>query len=306
MTFFAQPCMNLKHAAHHSRWMAGVALAALLTACAQVNRAPVEDRTYVPAPVTQTPVARGPLATDAAGALPPASAPYGYYTVQPGDTLIRIGLEHGQSWKDIAAWSNLPDPNVIQAGQVVRVVPPGTLPTDGPAAAAPAATAAVTTAPVASGPTATAPVVVTPLPPVAAPAPSTPAPATAPVAADGSMNFLWPAAGPVVESFNEVNNKGLDIGGKTGDAVLAAADGLVVYAGAGLRGYGNLVILKHNNTYLTAYAHNSKLLVKQDQNVRRGQKIAEMGNTDADRVKLHFEVRRQGKPVDPQRYLPAR
>ena len=106
--------------------------------------------------------------------------------------------------------------------------------------------------------------------------------------------------------FDEARNKGYDIAGKAGDPVLAAADGRVVYAGAGLRGYGNLVILKHNNTFLTAYAHNQTLLVKEDQSVRKGQKIAEMGNTDADRVKLHFEIRRQGKPVDPTRYLPPR
>ena len=98
----------------------------------------------------------------------------------------------------------------------------------------------------------------------------------------------------------------VSLGGKAGDPVVAAADGRVVYAGAGLRGYGNLVILKHNNTYLTAYAHNQTLLVKEDQTVRKGQKIAEMGNSDADRVKLHFEIRRQGKPVDPAKYLPPR
>ena len=106
--------------------------------------------------------------------------------------------------------------------------------------------------------------------------------------------------------FDEVRNKGYDIAGKAGDPVLAAADGRVVYAGAGLRGYGNLIILKHNNTFLTAYAHNQALLVKEDQTVRRGQKIAEMGNTDADSVKLHFEIRKQGKPVDPSQYLPKR
>jgi lipoprotein NlpD len=106
--------------------------------------------------------------------------------------------------------------------------------------------------------------------------------------------------------FDELKNKGVDIAGRAGDPVLAAADGRVVYAGSGLRGYGNLVILKHNNTYLTAYAHNQSLLVKEDQTVKQGQKIAEMGSTDADRVKLHFEIRRQGKPVDPARYLPAR
>jgi lipoprotein NlpD len=110
----------------------------------------------------------------------------------------------------------------------------------------------------------------------------------------------------VLAGFDEQRNKGLDIGGKAGDPVLAAADGRVVYAGAGLRGYGNLIILKHNNTYLSAYAHNQTLLVKEDQMVRKGQKIAEMGSSDADRVKLHFEIRRQGKPVDPARYLPMR
>ena len=120
------------------------------------------------------------------------------------------------------------------------------------------------------------------------------------------MGFIWPASGSLIAGFDEVRNKGYDIGGKAGDPVFAVADGRVVYAGAGLRGYGNLIILKHNNTYLTAYAHNQSLLVKEDQSVRKGQKIAEMGSTDADRVKLHFEVRRQGKPVDPSRYLPAR
>ena len=110
----------------------------------------------------------------------------------------------------------------------------------------------------------------------------------------------------MLTSFDETRNKGLDLGGNAGDPVLAAADGRVVYVGAGLRGYGNLIILKHNATYLTAYAHNQTLLVKEDQSVHRGQKIAEMGNSDADRVKLHFELRRQGKPVDPQRYLPGR
>ncbi|MFS4513337.1 peptidoglycan DD-metalloendopeptidase family protein, partial [Delftia tsuruhatensis] len=140
-----------------------------------------------------------------------------------------------------------------------------------------------------------------------APAP-TPAPAPAPAAGKGAddVDFIWPASGSLIAGFDEARNKGYDIAGKAGDPVMAAADGRVVYAGAGLRGYGNLIILKHNNTYLTAYAHNQTLLVKEDQTVRKGQKIAEMGSTDADRVKLHFEVRRQGKPVDPSRYLPSR
>ena len=118
------------------------------------------------------------------------------------------------------------------------------------------------------------------------------------------MSFQWPARGNLISGFDESKNKGLDIGGKVGDPVLAAADGRVVYAGAGLRGYGNLIIIKHDNTYLTAYAHNSKLLVKEGDNVRKGQKIAEMGDTDTDQVKLHFEIRRLGKPIDPATLLP--
>ena len=121
------------------------------------------------------------------------------------------------------------------------------------------------------------------------------------------MNWLWPAPGQVLAGFDDARNvKGLAIAGKAGDPVMAAADGRVVYAGSGLRGYGNLIIVKHNATYLTAYAHNQALLVKEDQAVRRGQKIAEMGSSDADRVQLHFEIRRLGKPVDPARLLPAR
>jgi lipoprotein NlpD len=131
-------------------------------------------------------------------------------------------------------------------------------------------------------------------------------PAAEAAVADDEISWAWPVTGSILAGFDEVKNKGLDLGGAAGDAVLAAADGRVVYAGSGLRGYGNLIILKHNNTYLTAYAHNQALLVKEDQSVRKGQKIAEMGNSDSDRVKLHFEVRRQGKPVDPVKYLPAR
>ena len=117
---------------------------------------------------------------------------------------------------------------------------------------------------------------------------------------------MWPAAGAVIAGFDEGRNKGLTITGKAGDPVVAASDGRVVYAGSSLRGYGNLVIVKHSELYLTAYAHNQVLLVKDDQIVRRGQKIAEMGSTDAERVQLHFEIRRQGKPVDPARLLPQR
>ncbi|PUE60231.1 peptidase [Limnohabitans curvus] len=203
----------------------------------------------------------------------------GYYTVKPGDTLIRIGMDNGQSWRDILRWNKLDNPNLIETGQVLRVAPPA----PDVAVARPAISPAAA--------------------PASAPVASAPAPLPVPSAAEDAISFQWPARGNLISGFDESKNKGLDIGGKVGDPVLAAADGRVVYAGAGLRGYGNLIILKHNNTYLTAYAHNQTLLVKEDQAIKRGQKIAEMGNSDADQVKLHFEIRRQGKPVDPAKYL---
>ncbi len=127
-----------------------------------------------------------------------------------------------------------------------------------------------------------------------------------PVVPELSVPWQWPAPGKVLETFDETRNKGIDIAGNDGDPVSAAADGEVVYVGSALRGYGNLVIVKHNEEFISAYAHNRQILVKQGQAVKRGQRIAEFGRSDADRVKLHFEIRRQGKPVDPLRYLPAR
>lgn len=297
------------------RWPAIVATAALLAGCASSShRAPVEDRQPAaarpaalpaPAPVAVVPP---PPAEPAKPPLPGAenAGKPGYYTVKPGDTLIRIATDHGQTWRDVARWSHVDNPNLIEVGQVLRIVPPGVVvdahgvvtrpvaapgrvdgrPLDGrpPLAAASPASAAV---------------------PATTPAPSATTAAT-PATADDDVNWLWPAAGPVATPFDDSKSKGLAIAGKAGDPVLAAADGRVVYAGAGLRGYGNLVIVKHNATYLTAYAHNQALLVKEDQVVRRGQRIAEMGSSDADRVQLHFEIRRQGKPIDPARLLPPR
>jgi len=122
---------------------------------------------------------------------------------------------------------------------------------------------------------------------------------------DDQLEWAWPAKGKIVSGFSETANlKGIDIAGTAGEPVRASAPGRVVYAGNGLRGYGKLIIIKHNNTYLSAYAHNSEILVKEGQQVTRGQKIAEMGNTDADQVKLHFEIRRHGKPMDPTKFLP--
>lgn len=308
-----------------------VAVAALVSGCGSSTRyrAPVEDRlppvVRPSAPADpRTQVVSQPPGFENAGKA-------GYYTVKPGDTLIRIGLDNGQSYKDISRWNTLENPNKIEVGQVLRVAPPVAA-----AMSKPVATAAVTStalpptassappsnsgsgsanaASTAKPAAATKPQPATPPAPVSAPASAAVATAPPPESAAGSapasneddLGWIWPTKGPVLTHFEEPKNKGLDIGGSAGDPVVAAADGKVVYAGAGLRGYGNLVILKHNATYLSAYAHNQSLAVKEDQTVKQGQKIAEMGNSDADRVKLHFEVRRQGKPVDPAKYLPAR
>lgn len=308
-------------------WLGGLLLGLLLSGCGSVRtyQAPVEDR--IGGVAKAAAVGSDPAAM---AAKPPPGAENagksGYYTVKPGDTLIRIGLDSGQSFRDIARWNNMENPNRLEVGQVVRVVPPPAaglaakpLAAASPSPSAPAAPAAPTAAAAPDKPAAplAPPGVQQPAgqPSVALPAntaasgpASSPPAAKAPQATPGDdeINWLWPANGPLVGGFDEIKNKGVDIGGSAGDPVLAAADGRVVYVGAGLRGYGNLIILKHNNTYLTAYAHNQALLIKEDQSVRRGQKIAEMGNSDADRVKLHFEVRRQGKPVDPIKFLPPR
>lgn len=296
-----------------TRLVLGFAVVLVTAGCASPDkyRAPVEDRSLTTRPGSVAPVA---AAASAIAAPEPAVKPLpgsenagkaGFYAVKPGDTLIRIGLETGQSWKDILKWNNLENPNVIEVGQVLRVVPPGVDPN------------AVSTRPVTLPRLESRPLdaknAPTPAPPPAPPAASTP-PAPPPVAptppvareGDDNVNWLWPATGSVVGSFDESRTKGIAIAGKTGDPVVAAADGKVVYAGSGLRGYGNLVIIKHNNTYLTAYAHNQALMVKEEQAVKRGQKIAEMGSSDAERVQLHFEIRKQGKPVDPARLLPPR
>ena len=269
----------------------------LLVGCARsLNNAPVEDRgTGLNRPNASA--SNGDSVKSLYGA-ENAGKP-GYYTVKPGDTVIRIGLETGQNFRDIVRWNMLENPNIIEVGQVLRVMPP--------------VVEGVTTRPVTAGTASAAgssrPAANAPLGAVAGVPAAAPAVVVAPAAAassDEDVGWIWPAQGSLLAGFDEAKNKGLDIGGKAGDAVIASADGRVVYAGAGLRGYGNLIILKHNNTFLTAYAHNQTLLVKEDQTVKKGQKIAEMGKSDADRVKLHFEVRRQGKPVDPSRYLPAR
>ena len=295
-----QAYQALKTAASRAGWCCLLAGALLAVGCSSrsLNSAPVEDRsTGSPRPsATETAASTKPPMPGAENAGKP-----GYYTVKPGDMVIRIGLETGHNWRDIVRWNNLTVPYTIEIGQVLRVAPPGS--TDTGVVSRPVTLGSAT----ATAGTAGAVAAASAARPASAPAPASPAPvAPAASAGEDDIAWIWPAQGPLVAGFDEAKNKGFDIAGKTGDAVIAAADGRVVYAGAGLRGYGNLIILKHNNTFLTAYAHNQTLLIKEDQSVKKGQKIAEMGNSDADRVKLHFEIRRQGKPVDPARYLPAR
>ena len=298
-----------------------VALAGLAGCTSTPNRAPVEDRTNAGRPVAGAPQPTMTPSPDTGKPTPMPGAENagrpGYYTVKPGDTLIRVGLENGQNWKDLVRWNSLDNPNIIEVGQVLRVVAPGVDP--GLASTRPVAAPRIDTRPLDAKPgtapasgasgagtsvvAATAPALTT-TPTTTTTMPTTPA--AVPREGDDDVNWAWPAAGAVVGPFEEGKVKGLVLSGKAGDPVLAAADGRVVYAGSGLRGYGNLIILKHNNTYLTAYAHNQTLLVREDQAVKRGQKIAEMGSTDADGVRLHFEIRKQGKPIDPARLLPPR
>jgi lipoprotein NlpD len=306
-----------------------LALAALLAGCGGPRTsAPVVDRRPVPAPAPKPPVAEQ---TPVPGA---TAWPAGTYQVKRGDTLYSIALDHGADPRDLAQWNKLDNPNRIQAGQVLRVTPPeseqgvqvGAARGSGPVESRPIESRPLDTkpaAPDAAPGTRTEPKAVR-LPyspenvallqkndPGAAPPPPKPEPAPKPAAAPPAdpkdaeaIEFIWPARGKLLAGFSEPASKGLDIGGKPGDPVVAAAAGRVIYIGTGIRGYGKLIVIKHDNNFNSVYAHNREILVKQDQQVTRGQKIAELGDTDADAPKLHFEIRKSGKPVDPARYLP--
>jgi lipoprotein NlpD len=292
----------------------------LLSACSTATRrAPIIDR--VPPPAASRPAV--PPADDA------KDDARGTYTVRKGDTLLRIALDHGQNYRDVVAWNNLANPNDIKVDQVLRVAPPEhvagtqTAPVSMPeirpsAPQAPRKTAprgekrAYTEAALADmkkddnakadrdEPKAEKP------PVVAAAAPAIGAGSIVRADDDEKLSWMWPSDGKIVATFDEGKNKGIDIAGKPGQQVMAAGAGKVMYAGSGIRGYGNLVIVKHSNSLLSAYAHNRSIVVKEGQNVNKGQMIAEMGDSDADSVKLHFEIRQQGKPVDPSRFLPTR
>lgn len=272
--FISRSSMNRPSPVRAGRLAVAMVLAALLAACASSgNQAPVLDRTS---------------RAGNTGTVSQEPPPPGYYRVKRGDTLYSIALRNGQAPRDLVAWNNIANPNQIEVDQLLRVVPPN---------AEVSSTGAVVT-PVRPANTSTQPVDSAPVTPPPAASSSAPAGAT-----DGAISLAWPARGSLINRFDDKSNKGIDIGGKRGDAVVAADDGKVIHVGP-LRGYGNLVIIKHNDTFLTAYGNNDKVLVTEQSTVKKGQKIAEMGSTDADRVKLHFEVRRNGKPVDPMRYLP--
>ena len=331
--------------------------------------APVDER----APIVYVPPPPPPPAPARAPEIPPPQL----YTVKRGETLAQIALDHGLDYRELAAWNNIENPNVIRVGQVIALSPAGqsgpvpggvvtaplvttpsiapsnearalmattghgntpTLKSEpramklpysdqalaqldhAPVSAAPAPAPAAAAAPPAPATTPSSPTAVPPSPantsgsanaanaapaPSPSPSPSRPESARVPEIDDAKLDWAWPTAGKVIGGYSEsANLKGIDIAGKAGQPVLASAAGRVVYAGAGLRGYGKLVIIKHNNTYLSAYAHNREILVKEGQQVTKGQKIGEMGDTDSDQVKLHFEIRRLGKPIDPTKFLP--
>ena len=312
-------------------------LAIFLGACESNPPAPVIDRapqTSKPAPPAPKPAINKPAETK-----PTTNKDWrpDSYIVKKGDTLFSIALQFGYDYKEIAAANNIAEPYPIRIGQKLSFtslnakVPP----TEGKPAAA-ESDDGVIVSPIktesAGTPSATAikpaPSAVTPVlsepkamreayslealnrksalisakPNDAKPADANPTDIK--TADEESLNWAWPTQGRVMANFNEASNKGLDIGGSLGQSINAAASGKVIYAGSDLRGYGKLVIIKHNKIFLSVYAHNSKIIVKEGQTIAAGQKIAEMGNTDANTVKLHFEIRHQGKSVDPMKYMP--
>ena len=258
-----------------------VMLSAVLVGCSGTSgKAPIVDRSHAAKQRQMNPVTSG------------------QYRVQPGDTLYSIAFRFGWDWKVLAARNGIRAPYIIVPGQAIRFT---NTPVTKPAVKAPVVAT--------NRPTKT-PVTPAAKKPVTAPKQeqrvTVPAKTSPSVASSAQGKWLWPASGALVGLFssNTSLNKGIDIAGKLGQPVYATAAGSVVYAGSGLRGYGELVIIKHNDTFISAYGHNRRLLVNEGQQIKAGQQIAEMGSTGTDRVKLHFEIRRQGKPVDPLQYLP--
>lgn len=288
----------------------------LLAACSTTrNAAPVVERN------ADGQMVEVPHAAAVAKVAPRTGDEHGYYAVKKGDTLLHIALDHGQNYRDLVTWNNLANPHDIKVDQVLRVLPPDDA-NSGVQVASVAAPASAVRAPLSAAISNKAsprgdkrlyseaalaelqkPDAITPVVSLA--------PASAGVVksadagnAEEAVIWMWPVDGKPSAPYEEAK-KGIDIAGKSGQQVVAAASGRVLYAGT-MRGYGNLVIVKHSSSLLSAYAHNKAILVKEGQSVTKGQPIAEMGESDADSVKLHFEVRQQGKPVDPFKFLPAR
>jgi lipoprotein NlpD len=262
----------------------------LLSGCAsQQGPAPVVDRTGG-ARTSQPP--KPAIASPAA--TPAPAAPEGHYVVKKGDTLYSIALEHGADYREVALWNSLDDPTRILIGQTLRVKP------------LEVAAGAPVVGRIGSRAVESRTLETPPQPPVAVAAVQKPV-ATAPAVKEAvdSGEFMWPKKGKVLANFAEPRSKGIDIDGKLGEAVVAAAAGRVTYIGSGIPGLGKLVVIKHDNGFITVYAHNRDIMVKEQQNVARGQKIAELGSSDADRPKLHFQIRKGSAAVDPLRYLPA-
>ncbi|MGE8411901.1 MAG: peptidoglycan DD-metalloendopeptidase family protein [Pseudomonas sp.] len=233
----------------------------------------------------------------------------GQYVVRRGDTLFSIAFRYGWDYKALAARNNIAEPYTIHPGQTIRFdgrtgTAPATVVTSTQTGASSSSKTTVIRRPAM---TTTSPATAVTTSPASKPSPA-PTPVPSPPPGPAPTGWGWPSNGVLIGKFssNGSLNKGIDIAGDLGQPVLAASDGTVVYAGSGLRGYGELVIIKHNETYVSAYGHNRKLLVREGQQVKVGQTIAEMGSTGTDRVKLHFEIRRQGKPVDPLQFLPRR
>jgi lipoprotein NlpD len=311
--------------------------------CMTGRPAPVSDRAAQPSTAPAAKPAQAPASAPASA--PVAGAPETdprpeFYTVKKGDTLYVIALDHGLDYKELAEWNGIENPNVIRIGQQLRLRAPASTVVTAPlktppkvegrpvggAAPAVAANEAVKSQPKAvkvpysdqalaqlSGQAqppskpAVAPSIIPPVvPPVAKTDPMPEEKPAASVEDDEKVAWGWPASGKVLTTFNESTNlKGIGIAGKLGQSVIASAPGKVLYSGDGIRGYGKLVIIKHNKVYISVYAHNQQLLVKEGQSVVKGQKIADMGASDADQVKLHFEIRRFGKPIDPLKLLPG-
>ena len=255
---------------------------------------PAESAPYTPPASQSYPAA-------SSGGYIPSNAPVDInaatHTVVRGDTVYNIAKRYQITQDNLRAWNNMAD-NTISVGQVLRVKPAGYTSPAGSAATSAARTqppsASSATPNVPSTPQANTSKVATPA--------TTPTVSTGGVRNTGGITWQRPTAGNVITKFGGTN-KGVDIAGNPGQPVVAAADGKVVYAGSGLRGYGNLVIIQHSPTFLSAYGHNQSLLVNEGQTVKRGQTIAKMGNSDASRTQLHFEVRQNGKPVNPANYV---